>query len=89
MMMTNYMEILMSNEPWNLIAFMVLPVAMAELLTASELFILARPAASAGWKRLSHGLALAKQYVEMQHGKISVSSLPAGGTCFCIRLPKL
>lgn len=59
MMMTNYMEILMSNEPWNLIAFMVLPVAMAELLTASELFILARPAASAGWKRLSHGLGIA------------------------------
>ena len=32
MMMTNYMEVLMSNQPWNLIAFMVLPVAMkAEL----------------------------------------------------------
>ncbi|WP_302610622.1 DUF6803 family protein [uncultured Mitsuokella sp.] len=59
MMMTNYMEILMSNEPWNLIAFMVLPVAMAELLTAAELFILARPSASAGWKRLSHGLGIA------------------------------
>ncbi|MGN0950670.1 MAG: DUF6803 family protein [Mitsuokella sp.] len=59
MMMTNYMEVLMSNEPWNLIAFMVLPVAMAELLTAAELFILARPERSAGWKRLSHGLGLA------------------------------
>ncbi len=59
MMMTNYMEVLMNNEPWNLIAFMVLPVVMAELLTASELFILARPAASAGWKRLSHGLGIA------------------------------
>lgn len=34
------------------------------------------------------GLALAKQYVEIQHGKISVSSPPTGGTCFCIRLPK-
>lgn len=28
-------------------------------MTASELFILARPAASAGWKRLSHGLGIA------------------------------
>ena len=59
MMMTNYMEVLMSNQPWNLIAFMVLPVAMAELLTAAELFILARPETSAGWKKLSHGLGIA------------------------------
>lgn len=48
MMMTNYMEVLMSNQPWNLIAFMVLPVAMTELLTAAEHFILARPETSAG-----------------------------------------
>ena len=59
MMMTNYMEVLMSNQPWNLIAFMVLPVAMAELLTAAERCILARPEQSAGWKRLSHGLGIA------------------------------
>lgn len=34
------------------------------------------------------GLALAKQYVEIQHGRITVSSPPAGGTSFCIHLPK-
>ncbi len=36
---THYMELLMANQPWNLIIFMAVPVIMAELLVASEFFV--------------------------------------------------
>lgn len=39
-MMTNYMELLMTNQPWNLILFMVIPVGLAELLVATEFYTL-------------------------------------------------
>lgn len=56
--MTNYMELLMTGQPWNLIAFMVLPVAMAELITMAEFFILSDEHRYAGWKNLSHYLGM-------------------------------
>lgn len=37
--MTHYMELLASNQPWNLIIFMVVPVVLAEALVAIEFFI--------------------------------------------------
>ncbi|WP_297914446.1 DUF6803 family protein, partial [uncultured Campylobacter sp.] len=40
--MTNYMELLMQNQPWNLIVFMVLPMGLAEAIVASEFFSLYR-----------------------------------------------
>ena len=39
MSMTNYMELLMTNQPWNLIMFMVIPVGLAECLVATEFYI--------------------------------------------------
>ena len=49
MVMTNYMDLLAQNQPWNLILFMVVPVVLAESLVATE-FMMAyrgpeRPAA--------------------------------------------
>jgi len=38
MHMTHYMELLMTNQPWNLIIYMVIPVVMAEALVATEFF---------------------------------------------------
>lgn len=38
MVMTNYMELLAVNQPWNLILFMVIPVGLAEALVATEFF---------------------------------------------------
>jgi hypothetical protein len=38
--MTHYMELLASNQPWNLIIFMAIPVILAEFIAVSELFIL-------------------------------------------------
>jgi hypothetical protein len=39
-MMTHYMELLQTNQPWNLILFMAIPVILAETLAISEFFIL-------------------------------------------------
>ena len=39
MVMTNYMELLAVNQPWNLILFMVIPVGLAEALVATEFFM--------------------------------------------------
>lgn len=37
--MTHYMELLATNQPWNLIFFMAIPVILAETLTATEFFV--------------------------------------------------
>lgn len=38
--MTHYMELLATNQPWNLIVFMAIPVICAETLAITELIIL-------------------------------------------------
>ncbi|MDD1693410.1 MAG: hypothetical protein LUQ71_01680 [Methanoregula sp.] len=38
--MTHYMELLATNQPWNLIFFMAIPVILAETLTATEFFVI-------------------------------------------------
>lgn len=40
MSMTHYMELLATNQPWNLIMFMAIPVILAETVAITELFIL-------------------------------------------------
>ena len=40
MSMTHYMELLATNQPWNLIFFMAIPVILAEFVAVSELYIL-------------------------------------------------
>ncbi len=40
MEMTHYMELLATNQPWNLIIFMAIPVILAETIAVTELFIL-------------------------------------------------
>lgn len=38
--MTHYMELLATNQPWNLIFFMAIPVIFAEFIAVTELFVL-------------------------------------------------
>lgn len=38
--MTHYMELLASNQPWNLVIFMAVPVILAETIAITELYIL-------------------------------------------------
>lgn len=40
MNMTHYMELLASNQPWNLLLFMAVPVVLAETVAITELYIL-------------------------------------------------
>lgn len=40
MSMTHYMELLASNQPWNLIIFMAIPVILAETIAITELYLL-------------------------------------------------
>ena len=39
-MMTHYMELLATNQPWNLLIFMAIPVICAETLAITELIVL-------------------------------------------------
>ena len=45
MEMTHYMELLATNQPWNLILFMAIPVILAETVAITELVILLK------WKK--------------------------------------
>ena len=56
MNMTHYMELLAVNQPWNLILFMVIPVALAETVAITELHILYTRKLS-GWVRQLNRLA--------------------------------
>lgn len=38
--MTHYMELLATNQPWNLLIYMAIPVILAETIAVSELYIL-------------------------------------------------
>src|SRR3954469_21224881 len=40
MSMTHYMELLATNQPWNLILFMGIPIVLAETVAITELYIL-------------------------------------------------
>lgn len=40
MEMTHYMELLATNQPWNLILFMAVPVVLAETIAVTELYLL-------------------------------------------------
>ncbi len=38
--MTHYMELLATNQPWNLIKYMAIPVILAETIAVTELYLL-------------------------------------------------
>jgi len=57
--MTHYMELLMANQPWNLIIYMVIPVALAEALVATEFFTVYLRGSNAGsWKQWNKWLGI-------------------------------
>ena len=54
MSMTNYMELLMTNQPSNLILFMVIPVGLAEFLVATVFYSLYyRNEKNIFWKKIN------------------------------------
>lgn len=53
MNMTHYMELLTTNQPWNLLLFMAVPVVLAETVAVTELFLLLRRDLGGGLRRLN------------------------------------
>uniref|UniRef100_UPI000429F533 DUF6803 family protein n=1 Tax=Carboxydothermus ferrireducens TaxID=54265 RepID=UPI000429F533 len=53
MTMTHYMELLATNQPWNLIIFMAIPVILAETVAITELFILFKRDTGSGIRKLN------------------------------------
>jgi len=51
--MTHYMELLASNQPWNLLIFMAIPVILAETIAVSELAILFNRNLNSGWRKVN------------------------------------
>lgn len=59
MEMTNYMELLAVNQPWNLILFMAIPMGTAELLVATEFFTLFYEGnKNSSWRKWNHWLSM-------------------------------
>lgn len=59
MNMTHYMELLAVNQPWNLIIYMVIPVALAEALVATEFFtVFLRGRNAGGWRTWNKWLGI-------------------------------
>jgi hypothetical protein len=54
MNMTHYMELLATNQPWNLIIFMAIPVILAEFIAVTELIFLLNRNFSSGVKKANH-----------------------------------
>lgn len=52
-MMTHYMELLASNQPWNLLIFMAVPVICAEIIAITELAILFTRNLNGGVRKLN------------------------------------
>ncbi len=57
--MTHYMELLASNQPWNLILFMAIPVVLAEFIAITELYILFSRDYTGLWRRLNRWAGIA------------------------------
>ena len=57
--MTHYMELLATNQPWNLILFMAIPVILAEFIAVSELVILLNRATTGPLKRANRVAGIA------------------------------
>lgn len=78
MMMTNYMELLATNSPWNLIFFMVIPVVLAEAMVAAEFYILyKKEEGSEKWQKISRVLGIvAGIYFTVVVAYLSIAVLP-------------
>ena len=75
---THYMQLLMTNQPWNLIVFMAIPVILAETLTATEFFVAFRRDYSGTLRAVNRvvGIALGL-YFTVIAGYLLVSVVPS------------
>lgn len=67
MSMAHYMSLLASNQPWNLILFMAIPLICAEALTISKLFIIFDRVKSGGLKTLNKIIGIFSGFLVVVH----------------------
>ncbi|MFD2232321.1 DUF6803 family protein [Phaeospirillum tilakii] len=58
MSMTHYMELLATNQPWNLLIFMAIPVVLAETLAITELALLFTGQGDGPLRRINRAAAI-------------------------------
>jgi hypothetical protein len=58
MNMTNYMELLAASQPWNLILFMAIPVALAETLVVTEFYVLYTRNMAGLWRKVNRWVGI-------------------------------
>lgn len=58
MNMTHYMELLTTNQPWQLILFMAIPLILAETVAITELFILFSRPTSGALRKLNRAASI-------------------------------
>ena len=58
MEMTHYMELLATNQPWNLLRYMVVPVVFAEAIVATEFLLVFRRQHSGALRLLNQGMSI-------------------------------
>ena len=58
MSMTHYMELLATNQPWNLLIYMAVPVILAEILTGLEFFTLFGRQTTGTLRKVSRALGI-------------------------------
>lgn len=78
MNMTHYMELLATNQPWNLIIYMVIPVVLAEAMVATEFFTVYLRGRDAGlWKGINRfiGIVLGFYFLGI-FLNLSISTVP-------------
>lgn len=74
--MTNYMELIMTNQPWNLIFFMAIPVILAESLVVTEFYCLFRGERGI-WQKLNRKLGIVVGiYFAIVFAYLAVNVLP-------------
>jgi len=59
MNMTHYMELLATNQPWNLLLFMAVPVVLAETVAITELYLLYKRQFSGPVRQLNRAAGIA------------------------------
>jgi hypothetical protein len=58
MNMTHYMELLATNQPWNLLIFMAVPIVLAETIAVTELYLLYTHNYDGAVRKLNRGCSI-------------------------------
>lgn len=78
MTMTHYMELLATNQPWNLILFMAIPIILAETVAITELIILFTRDMKSVWARINRyaGIIVGLYFIGVFFYLMSIAAIP-------------